>query len=130
MVNHKKAGIMLLTVLIFTAFLVLITGTIAKINIINLQKSNIINKSNLSSIYSNTCAEEALFRLKNSATYIGGTLNYNNQTCTINISGTDPNKTIEIEIIENKITKNLIIETIISTNENYRSIKIINFTEQ
>lgn len=42
------------------------------------------------------CAEEALLRLRDSASYTGGSLNVGNGSCIMSISGTDPNFTIDV----------------------------------
>ena len=43
------------------------------------------------------CGEEALLRLRDNASYSGGSLSVGNGSCTISISGTGSDKTIDVE---------------------------------
>ncbi|MBP7842672.1 hypothetical protein KA017_01575 [Candidatus Woesebacteria bacterium] len=43
------------------------------------------------------CADEALLRLRDSVTYTGGTLTYGGGSCTIAVSGSGSDRTIDID---------------------------------
>ena len=48
-------------------------------------------------VIAESCAEEALLRLRNDDTYLGGSLNLGGGSCTINIENVDDNFTIDIQ---------------------------------
>jgi hypothetical protein len=86
---HQKngsAGIMVIMILFAIASLVI--GGITVIGVDDLETGYASWKSSESMRVAESCAEEALLRIKRNASYTGGTLQIGNTTCTMTVVGT------------------------------------------
>lgn len=128
--RSNRASIALITLIIISAFLMIIASTISRNNFLNRRSQTMENQAKLSRNFSSACAEEALYRLKTDANFQAGSLNLNGQICTISISGPDNNKSIQVSVNSSKITKNLLLNARITETDSDRSISLTSWQEQ
>lgn len=95
--TNKNGFIAITSLLLISA----ITFTIAiSISLLGIEetKTALAHKKGIESfILGQTCIEESLLRLRDNENYAGTTLNMENGSCTINISGSDPDFVIVAE---------------------------------
>ncbi|MDH5533904.1 MAG: hypothetical protein OEX81_05785 [Candidatus Pacebacteria bacterium] len=84
------------SLIVISAVTLAIATSVALMGIDHAQGSLSISKNQETLAMTKSCAEEALIRLRNVASYSGGTLNMTAGSCIISISGTGGNKTIDI----------------------------------
>lgn len=127
----QRAGIMIITIVLFTSMIMVIASTMAYVNLVNVKQQNADNQRLDMKLFINACAEESIFRIKmeTSPQYTGGTLAGTSQNCTIVVQGDNLQRTIDITATSNNYTKKLQITVDITTNDNDRSVAVASWQE-
>lgn len=96
-VNKNQQGFIAFTsLLVISAVTLAIAVSISLLGISEANTSLGFKKGQETLKIAESCAEEALLRLRDNASYSGGSLNVGNGSCTISISGTGSDRTIDI----------------------------------
>lgn len=96
--THLRGGFIAFTsLLIISAVALSIAASISLLGVDEAKSSLSFKKGQEAVKLAEGCLEESLLRLRDNATYSGGSLNLGDGSCTISISGTGANKTITIE---------------------------------
>ena len=109
-IRNTRGAIALTATIILTAVIAVIalniafTGISSRLNTFNLLESDKIF------IQTEGCTEEALIQLNRNNSYSGGSYNINNTSCTVNVSGSDDNRTLSIIGHGNGFTHNFTLK--------------------
>lgn len=94
--NSKNGFIALTSILVISAVALAVTVSISLLGVGEAKSSLDFKKGQEALKIAEGCVEEALLRLRDDASYSGGSLNVGNGSCTINISGTGSDRTIDV----------------------------------
>lgn len=92
--SSKEGYIAFTSLLIISTVTIAVATSVALLGVNELKTSLTHKKGQEAYVIAQSCIEESLQRLKNDSSYNGGSLNVGNGSCTINISGTDPDYVI------------------------------------
>jgi hypothetical protein len=99
--NGKSGYIALSSILIISAITLTVVTSLVGINLSEANAAYSFSQGKEVSTAAEACAEEAMLRLRNDATYTSGTLTMESITCTITVTGTAPSFTINVSASEN-----------------------------
>ena len=103
--KHNQKGQALVTLLVFSTIAILVTGTAVAIALANLDSTTTSSLSTQAFTMAETGAENAIRSLLRNSNYSGETLNLNNGTVTITVSGPETKIiTVEAELSSIKRT--------------------------
>lgn len=128
--NNRQSGfVALTTLLVISAVVLAISISVTLIGISNLQNSLDLKRKNELNVISKGCVEEALLQIRNDSAYLGvANFPIGNGFCTISVSGTGLDRTVNIEAKINGImsyTKRY--QVILKTSG--KSVSIISYNE-
>lgn len=76
-----------------------------------------LDREQLARMFAQTCADEALYRLKLDSTYTGGTVPVGaSDTCTVSVSGSGSSRTITLAATSDIFTKTIVIAASLKQN--------------
>lgn len=84
----------LLTVIVIGAMMLAVGITASFIGQTQLTVTGYVDRGHLARTLAVTCFEEAAFRLKLNAAYVGGTVPIDTETCTVTVSGSGSTRTV------------------------------------
>ena len=111
----KQGFIMIVAVIIMSAVISVIAISVTLGSITLLEKTDTALRGEYARYYSQGCLQEALIQLNMDNSYAGGTLNLAGSTCTVVISGTGNNRTIEISGSNNDYYHGITADVTLST---------------
>ena len=118
-------------VVLLLAFMTIIILGINALGITSLQSGYQANTSSQKLQQSESCIEEVLRRLKDNASYTGGTVILSpTLSCTATITGTDTEKTITATVSMQNVTKTITILLNILIDGSSRNFQVSSWTEQ
>ena len=118
-------------VVLLLAFMTIIILGINALGITSLQSGYQANTASQKLQQSESCIEEVLRRLKDSASYTGGTVILSpTLSCTATITGTDTEKTITATVSMQNVTKTITIILNILIDGSSRNFQVSSWTEQ
>ena len=118
-------------VVLLLAFMTIIILGINALGITSLQSGYQANTSSQKLQQSESCIEEVLRRLKDNASYTGGTVILSpTLSCTATITGTDTEKTITATVSMQNVTKTITIILNILIDGSSRNFQVSSWTEQ
>ena len=88
-----KGFSILTAVILVTSITLSIALAVAFLGLSDLERNNLVIQGDIVFFMADNCAEEAVWKLKKDAAYVGETITFNNGACVINVTGT-PTKTI------------------------------------
>lgn len=94
--NLTQSGMALVTVLIFTAVAVIVITLGISLVVIQADSAIAYSSGQETMIMAESAMENALIRLLRNPNYPGETLTFENGTATITVSGTNPNKLVDV----------------------------------
>lgn len=94
--DFNNGFVALVSLLVISAAVLVISTSISLLGVGESKASLDFKKGQETLKVAEGCAEEALLRLRDNASYTGGSLNVGDGSCTISISGTGADRTITI----------------------------------
>ncbi len=95
--SYYSGGYIALTsILVISAVALAISISISLLGVGEAKSSFDYKKGQETLKIAESCIEEALLRLRNDSNYAGASLNVGNGTCSINVSGADADRTIDV----------------------------------
>lgn len=94
--NKKNGFVAIFSIIVICAVALAVAVSISLLGIGEADTSLSYAKGAETQKIAEGCLEEAMLRLRDKSTYSGGSLNIGNGSCTIAVSGTDPDRTIDI----------------------------------
>jgi hypothetical protein len=94
--RNKGGYIALVSILVITAVALAISVSISLLGVGEAKSSLDYRRGQEALKIAESCIEEALFRLRNDDTYTGGSLSIGNGSCTISVSGSGSDRTIDV----------------------------------
>lgn len=126
---NTKGSIALISILIITAVLMIITVSMAEVNI-STGYNYLNNQSNTESYHiAESCLEESIVRLERDNTYTGGTITLGSSSCTSSISANLPNHTITISVTHGDYTQNYSASTYMLSQGGENNIDLLSWEE-
>lgn len=109
---------MLMVIVILMALVFLVVSRTAFRGIDDLEISQSTTQSSHAILFAESCVEEALLRLSRDANYVGGTINFEQTSCSITITGT-PCGTCSITVVanENDFVRNMEVGVVVTGTE-------------
>ncbi len=130
---QKPKGVAaLMTVIIVVAMVLAIGLVVAQIGINELVFGLQGDRSDHLLQIADSCAEEGYYRLKRDSNYSGGSVIFPNGSCTLVVSGSEPNRILTIEATVEELTRNFMIDLSSKSNVagNARGINVTKWQEQ
>lgn len=127
--KNKKGFIAFTSLLIISAITLVVSISIATLGVSSARGSLDFKKGKETYEIAKSCAEESLIRLRNNATYTGGNLTVGDGSCTIAVSGTGSNKTIDVVSIISNPAPSFTKKIRVITKRTGNSINVLSFTE-
>lgn len=97
MIMNKSGFIALTSILIIAAVILAISVSVPLLAIEEGKSALSFKKGRETLKIAEGCIEEAMLRLRDNANYTGGSLTVGDGSCTITVSGTGVNRTIDVE---------------------------------
>ncbi|MBU1126578.1 MAG: hypothetical protein ABH826_04090 [Patescibacteria group bacterium] len=128
----KKGVAALMTVIIVVAMVLSIGVVIAQIGINELVFGLQGDRSDQLLQIADSCADEGYYRLKRDQGYSGGTVTFSEGSCTLTISGSEPNRILTVSATVEELTRDFTINIDAKSNiaANARGIDVTNWLEQ
>lgn len=115
-IQNKDGLAMLITVIVILAFMLTLGLVSSKISINELAIDLDADNSNKALQMAESCSEEANFRLKLNSGYTGGSIAFDNGSCTISVSGAGGSRTIMVAAISDNVTRDLTVDVDLKAN--------------
>lgn len=114
--KNEDGAILLIAVIVMMAISLVVALTINLSGLSELQTGLTQDESTESFLHAETCAEEAYYRLKRSSAYSGGTITFADGGCSITITPSGSNRTIEVSGTREDLTREIQAETTLEQN--------------
>ncbi len=128
--KKHSANVLIITVIIFSAFIMLVTTNLALKTSINFTKENLESQSLSLKAFAFGCSEEALYRLKLDPLFANTTINEGAATCDIALNGSDTVKNIVITALKPPLNYKISLEVTVNLLDNDRNVTINSWTEE
>lgn len=126
---NKKGSIALISLLLISAFTLLVVISISDANISTGYETLNTTSQKISNYAAEACLEETMIQLETRENFDSGSLPLENESiCYITVSGTNP-KTIEIEVIYDDYTQHFQAEAFIEQVGQIKNATLINWKE-
>lgn len=124
-----KASIALMSILIITAFTLLLVLTMSEVNVTRSIQYLNTSTQNESLYGAEACLEEAMLRLEQDPTFTSETVTFDtDKTCTITVSGSNP-ITVNIEMNYDTYTENYSAQLTLVQNGSAYNIRLDSWEE-
>ena len=107
--KRMKPGMIVLTAMLIVAAVIMVIALSLGLSGINTDQIRLYQGYATNDVFSHIdgCAEEGLARLNRSNFYSGGTVTISNTTCTISLTGTDPDRVMTVAATDTNYVKKL-----------------------
>lgn len=127
--NQAFASLMAIIVISSVTLILALMASLGALS--QLQGSLFKSQSNQAFQWAESCLEQAYFNLKQNTSYTGETLNFEEGYCTVAVSGSDPNFTINAQATVEGFTRSLEAKVILTSNtsQNAKGIDVDQWQE-
>jgi hypothetical protein len=127
--KNQKGFIALTSILIISTVALAVSVSISLLGVGEAKSSLDFKKGQETLKIAEGCIEEALIRIRNDDTYTGGSLNVGDGSCTISVSGTGSDRTVDVTATISGSSLDYIKRIQITTKIIGNSINILTWTE-